>query len=140
MAHREILKSFSGRHARLYAGHPRLFSSKGQISRMPAFTAESIGIAGSGAIATALPSRAGYAALFRPTGFVLSANQFIVVGMRADPEPEIAALHLNGECTITHADADGPVTADFLELQRWMARVTFEESEIGVGQLSKRER
>ena len=75
-----------------------------------------------------------------PTGFVLSANQFIVVGMRADPKPEIAALHLNGECAITHADADGPVTSDFLELQRRMTLIAFEESKIGVGQLSNRER
>src|SRR5438046_1973747 len=59
---------------------------------------------------------ADYASLIRPTAFrppfVHSANQFIVVGMRADPEPEIAAVHLDGECTIAQADADGPVTSD----------------------------
>jgi hypothetical protein len=58
--------------------------------------------------------------------------------MRADPEPEIAAVHLNGECTIAQADADGPVASDFLELQRRMARIAFEKSKIGVGQLSNR--
>jgi hypothetical protein len=43
--------------------------------------------------------------------------------MRTDPEPEKAAIHFNSERTITQSDPDGPVTTDFLELQRWMARI-----------------
>jgi hypothetical protein len=76
----------------------------------------------------------------RSTHPTRSANQSIVIGMRADPEPEIAVVHFDGERAIAQADAGGPVTSDFLELQRRMARIAFEKSKIGVGQLSDRER
>jgi hypothetical protein len=58
--------------------------------------------------------------------------------MRTDPEPEIAAVHVRRERAIAQANADGPVSPDPLELQRWMTWVTFEKSKIGVGQLSNR--
>jgi hypothetical protein len=55
------------------------------------------------------------------------ANQFVIVGVRADPEPKIAVVHLHGPRAIAQADGDGPVTTDFLELQRRVARITLEE-------------
>lgn len=61
-----------------------------------------------------------------------SADHFVVVGMRAYPEPEVTAVHVNGEGSITQADPDGPVTADFLELQRWVARIALEHRVIYV--------
>ena len=60
--------------------------------------------------------------------------------MRADPEPKIAAVHFKGKRAIAQADASGPITADFLELQGRMARIGFEKSKICVGQLSDRKR
>jgi hypothetical protein len=69
-----------------------------------------------------------------------SPDQSVVIGMRADPEPEIAPVYFDGERTIAQADASGPVTADFLELQGRMARIALEKSKIGVGQFSDRKR
>ena len=37
-----------------------------------------------------------------------STNQSVVVGVRANPEPEIAAVDVNGERAIAQADPDGP--------------------------------
>ena len=68
------------------------------------------------------------------------ANQSVVVGMRADPEPEIAAVHVNGEGTVAWPDPDGPVTSDLLELQRRMAQIAFQKLIVRVGQLSNRKR
>jgi hypothetical protein len=50
--------------------------------------------------------------------------------MRADPEPEIAAVHVHGERSITLADPNGPVTSDLLELQRRMAWIAFEQCDL----------
>jgi hypothetical protein len=41
-----------------------------------------------------------------------SADQFIVVGVQADPEPEVAAVSVNGECAIAQTDVDRSVTSD----------------------------
>src|SRR5450756_433000 len=60
--------------------------------------------------------------------------------MRADPEPEIAAIHVHGERAIAQADPHGPVTPNLLELQRWMARIAFQKCIIGVSQPSNRKR
>ena len=60
--------------------------------------------------------------------------------MRADPEPEIAAVHVNGEGAIAQADPDGPVTSDFLELQRRMTWIAFQKLIIGVSKLSNGKR
>ena len=60
--------------------------------------------------------------------------------MRADPEPEIAVIHLYGERAIEQADTDGPETSDFLELQRRMTRIALQQRVIGIGQLSNRKR
>ena len=60
--------------------------------------------------------------------------------MRANPEPEIAAVNFYGERSVAQADPDGPVTSDFFELQRRVARIVFEKRIIGVGQLSNGQR
>ena len=60
--------------------------------------------------------------------------------MRADPEPEITVVHLDGQSAIAQSDADGPVVANLLELQRWMARIALKERIIGVGEFSNRKR
>ena len=60
--------------------------------------------------------------------------------MGTDPEPEIAAVDIDGERAIAQTDPDRPVTADLLELQRRVARIALQELIIGVGQLSNRKR
>ena len=71
-------------------------------------------------------------------GFVMpgpvSVDHPIIVGMRADPEPEIAAVHIHRERAITQADSNRPVTSDLLEMQGWMARIAFQKRVVGIGQ------
>jgi hypothetical protein len=73
-------------------------------------------------------------------GFGRSADQFVIVGMRADPEPEITAVDVDGQGSITQANPDGPVASDLLELQRWMPRIALESLVVRVGQFSNRGR
>ena len=68
------------------------------------------------------------------------ADQFIVVGMRSDPEPEATSIDVDRKGAIAQSDSDGPETADPLELQRRMPRIAFEKRISGVGKLSNRER
>jgi hypothetical protein len=50
--------------------------------------------------------------------FAQLANQFVIVGMGADPEPKITIIHCHGQRAIAQADSNGPITAGLLELQR----------------------
>lgn len=50
----------------------------------------------------------------------LSANQPIVVGMRADPEPHQPVSHVHRQNAMVSADASGPKTSDLLEVKRGM--------------------
>jgi hypothetical protein len=59
--------------------------------------------------------------------------------MGADPEPQISILGFNGESPITQANTRRPVSPDFFELQRGMARIAFQQRKIIIGELSNGE-
>ena len=75
-----------------------------------------------------------------PTLRVLPANEPIVIGVRADPEPQVAAICFDRECTVTKSNPHGPVTSDLLELQGWVPRVVLEKLEIAISQSLHRAR
>lgn len=58
------------------------------------------------------------------------ADEFVVLGMRADPEPVHSSLHGNAESTVveSHTDAMELSAANGLELQRRMRRVGSQQS------------
>ena len=60
-------------------------------------------------------------------------SEVVVRLVRADPEPVEFAAALSGECAVAATDLDGVDAAFFLEAQRRMSRVGFEEREILVG-------
>jgi len=55
-------------------------------------------------------------------------KQFVIVGMRSDPEPQDIALVLHGHCSIVDTDTDGPETTSLLEAQRWMTWILAQQS------------
>jgi hypothetical protein len=63
------------------------------------------------------------------------ADQTIVVSVRADPEPKISIVSFDSQSSVAQADADGPISSNFFELERRMALITLEQGKIGVGQL-----
>jgi hypothetical protein len=71
---------------------------------------------------------------------VASADQPVVLSVGANPEPEVALIHLDGQRTMAQTDAHRPVTSDLLELQRRMTRITFQKFIIGIGKLANRRR
>jgi hypothetical protein len=64
------------------------------------------------------------------------ADQSIVIGVRADPEPNISIFRLDSQSSVAQADADGPISSNFFELERGVARIALERRKIGVSQLS----
>src|ERR1051325_6141286 len=56
-----------------------------------------------------------------------SADQLVVIRMRADPEPEVTLIDFNRERAIAQAYPNGPVISHLLEVSRWTARVAFED-------------
>jgi len=48
-------------------------------------------------------------------------QQAVIVGVAADPEPDQIVAIADGQRTKMQADADRPVAARLLEVQRWMA-------------------
>src|SRR5450631_3814820 len=63
------------------------------------------------------------------------ADQSIVIGVRADPEPNISIFRLDSQGSVAQADADGPISSNFFELERGVARIALERRKIGVSQL-----
>jgi hypothetical protein len=51
------------------------------------------------------------------------AEEFVIVGMRADPEPEDILLVFYSKCPVVEADPDRPEASDLLEGQGRMAWV-----------------
>ena len=49
--------------------------------------------------------------------------------MRTDPEPDDPISNVDAERSVVQARADGPVFLDFLQLQRWVPRVRFQQHE-----------
>lgn len=45
-----------------------------------------------------------------------AAEQFVIVSMRSDPEPQHIVLVFHGYCPIVEANTDGPETSDLLEV------------------------
>jgi hypothetical protein len=46
--------------------------------------------------------------------------------MMPNPKPDEVISFLNGYCPVAKPDSRLPKAADFLEMQRWMARILFE--------------
>ena len=66
------------------------------------------------------------------------SNEFIVLRMSADPEPQQSAFDFSGERAVREADADRAIGADLLEVQRWMSQIGLEKFEVFVGKLPNR--
>jgi hypothetical protein len=66
---------------------------------------------------------------------IASLNQLVVFGVAADPYPHEVGTIFDGKCAVVEADPRRPLFAKPLELQRRMARVSFEKLEILAGQL-----
>jgi hypothetical protein len=60
-------------------------------------------------------------------------KQFVIVGMRSNPEPQDIALVFHGHCPVVEADTDGPETTDLLEVQRRMTWILAQQSIAPVG-------
>ena len=56
------------------------------------------------------------------------ADEAIIFGVIADPEPQDSALHVNAEGAMVKADAARPKPAHALELKRGMTRIIFEKA------------
>lgn len=48
------------------------------------------------------------------------ADYFVILSMRAYPEPEHAIRDLHGDGTVVYADPHGPELANPLEMERWV--------------------
>jgi hypothetical protein len=57
----------------------------------------------------------------------------VVVGMCSDPVPQDSLMRLDANGAEMNSHANRPMASDFLETQRRMARIGFEESEVLVG-------
>jgi hypothetical protein len=65
-----------------------------------------------------------------------SSHQRIVVGVRANPEPDEIATLLDRKGTIPQSDAHGLEASGLLEVQRWMVRVSPEAREAAIRQFA----
>ena len=57
------------------------------------------------------------------------ADDLVVIGVRVDPKPADAVLHVNAKGTVVQSNTHGGVLADPFELQRRMACVGAQQSE-----------
>lgn len=64
-----------------------------------------------------------------------SAQNPVVLPMRADPEPEHTVGNIDSQGSIGDSDPDGSVLTNLLEAKRWMLRVFLQKSETLVGQI-----
>jgi len=71
-----------------------------------------------------------------PTGVRIneSADEFVVLAMRTNPEPMDAVRNREPERSVVEADPDAVILAvsNGFEVQRWMRRIGFELSEVPV--------
>ncbi len=60
-------------------------------------------------------------------------KQFVIVGMRSNPEPQDTALVFHGHRSVVDADTDGPETTGLLEVQRGMTWILVQQRIAPVG-------
>ena len=74
--------------------------------------------------------------LLAPEGYgsVSLGKQAIVIGVGPDPEPQNAFLRFNAQRPVMDADAHGPESVNFLQVQRRVVRIGFQQSECPVCQ------
>ena len=65
----------------------------------------------------------------------LSAEQPIVVGVAADPEPDDPIGRFGAVCPIVHADASRPELPYLLEAKRGMPGIPFQKFERAIGEI-----
>ena len=63
-------------------------------------------------------------------------DDLVVIGVRADPDPMDVAFDLGCQRAVMQADAHGPKRADFLEVQRGMLRIRFQQLEVFIGKVA----
>src|SRR4051794_39182845 len=63
-------------------------------------------------------------------------DHLIVVGVRSDPEPQIAAFHLHGQSPVTASNPCRPKATDLLEMQGRMLWILLEQFVVLVGERS----
>jgi hypothetical protein len=56
----------------------------------------------------------------------VSSNQFVVVSMAANPEPNQAILGINGQCAVMQTDTSRPIAPNMFEMQGRVFRVCFQ--------------
>jgi hypothetical protein len=62
------------------------------------------------------------------------SDELVVVAVSAYPKPEHSIGSLLADGSVVPTDADRPVLTDFLEMQRWVPRVGFQQGKRSVGQ------
>lgn len=65
----------------------------------------------------------------------LLAKQPIVVGMTANPEPDVSVWRFDGQGAIVGADPGRPESADLPEAKRWMSRILLQACVRLIGEL-----
>ena len=59
------------------------------------------------------------------SAYRMSLDNFIVISVAANPEPQHAVRDINSQCPIMHTYTHGPELADFLKMKGWMRWVFF---------------
>jgi len=84
--------------------------------------------------------RAVAASVMRASGDSAAAEDSIVLGVRADPEPDQIGAILDRQRAIVQANADSPKAPNLLQSQRRVTRVLPEQFVTTVGQASNLDR
>ena len=63
------------------------------------------------------------------------ADEFVVVGVSTDPEPEQSIGRLDGDGPVMEPDTRGPEPTDLLEVKRWVSGVGSEKGERLISEL-----
>lgn len=66
------------------------------------------------------------------------ADEAIIFGVVADPEPQDSALDINAQGAMMKTDSAGPKPAQALELKRGMTRIIFEKAVLVIRQTPDR--
>ena len=63
---------------------------------------------------------------------LISTDQFVVLCVRTDPEPNDALSGPDAHSAVTRTDARGPEAADFLQVKRRVTRILLEKFEASI--------
>jgi len=63
---------------------------------------------------------------------LISTDQFVVLCVRTDPEPNDAISGPDAHSAVTRTDARGPEAADFLQVKRRVTRILLEKFEASI--------